>query len=235
MRLIAILILASALSCRAAENMAGRWEGSVQIPGGDLKLVIDLAPDQTGAWTGSVTIPSLNLKGASLTEIATNGTNLSLAIKDALGTPHGGPATLKAKLTGKGTLAGVFQQGGNNAAVVLTRTGPAQVDVPKRNALLEPAFEGEWTGKYEMGGYPRDVTIKLGSQAGSLAVSFVIVGKNVNNLPVTLTSQDGDYLVIEAPTFGITYEGRLRRETGEIQGTLSQGRVEAPLTLRRNP
>ena len=235
MRLIAILFLASVLACRAADNVAGRWEGTVQIPGKDLHLVIDLAPDRAGAWTGSITIPSLNLKGASLAEITTNGANLSASIKDALSTPSGGPATMKVKLTNKGTLAGFFQQGGNTAPVFLNKTGSAQVDPPKRNTPIGTAFEGEWKGKYEMGGYPREVTLKLGNQAGTPAVDFVIVGKKVNNVPVALTTQDGDFLMIEAPTFGISYEGRFRRESGEIQGTLTQGPLEASLTLRRNP
>jgi hypothetical protein len=34
---------------------AGRWEGSVQIPGSGLRVVIDLAQNSEGGWTGSQT------------------------------------------------------------------------------------------------------------------------------------------------------------------------------------
>src|SRR5258708_31128920 len=108
MRLIAILFLASALVGRGADSPAARWEGTVQIPGRDLKLIVDLAPADGGTWIGSITIPSLNVKGAMLTDIVMNGADLSFAIKDALGGPSMGPATFKAHLTTKGTLAGDF-------------------------------------------------------------------------------------------------------------------------------
>jgi hypothetical protein len=236
MRLIAILFLASSLVCRAADSPAARWEGTVQIPGRDLKLIVDLAAAADGgAWIGSITIPGLNVKGATLSDIVIKGANISFTIKDALCGPRVSPATIKALLTAKGTLAGEFQQGGNHAPFVLEKSGPAQVDAPKRSTAISTELAGEWKGKYELGGYPRDVSLKLGNQAGVALVDFVIVGKKVNNLPVTLTRQDGDFLYIEAPSLGITYEGRLRRESGEIQGTLVQGPFELPLTLRRNP
>ena len=41
MRLFALIFFASALLCRGAESAAGRWEGSAQIPGAELKLIVD--------------------------------------------------------------------------------------------------------------------------------------------------------------------------------------------------
>lgn len=235
MRLIAILFLAGALGCQAADNPAGRWEGKVQIPGRDLMLIVDLAPDSAGALSGSITIPGLNVKGATLTDLVQKGANLTFTIKDALSGPRVKPATITAQFTPKATLKGTFQQGGNTAPFVLQRVGPAQVDLPRRNTALGAEWAGEWIGKYEFGGYPRDVTLKLASKDGVANVDFVIVGKRVNNLPVTYAGQDGEFLVIEAPSYGITYEARLNRETGEIQGTLAQGPFEVPLNLRRKP
>ena len=37
------IFLAYSLISRAEENIAGRWEGSAQIPEGEIKLVVDLA------------------------------------------------------------------------------------------------------------------------------------------------------------------------------------------------
>ncbi len=57
MRLIAIFFLAGALACRAADNPAARWEGSAQVPGRDLPLIIDLAQDGSGATRNRWNIP----------------------------------------------------------------------------------------------------------------------------------------------------------------------------------
>ena len=69
--------------------------------------------------------------------------------------------------------------------------------------------------------------------ADGAALEFVIVGKKVNNVPVSLITQDDDFLTVKSDEFGITFEGRFNKETGEIKGTLSQGPLEAPLLLRR--
>ena len=85
-----------------------------------------------------------------------------------------------------------------------------------------------------MMGYPRDVTMKFanrGAEGGSL--EFTIVGKKTNNVPVSLVTQEGDFLSIKSDEFGITYEGRFRKETNEINGTITQGPFEVPLVMRR--
>jgi len=236
MRLIATLFLAGVLVCNAAETPAARWEGSAQIPGRDLPLVIDLAQAKDGAWTGSIIVPGLNIKGAALTDIAYKNSELTFAVKDALGDPTLGPARFKGRLTPKGMLAGDFLQGGNSAPFVLARTGPAQVNPPRQSTPLSKEFEGEWKGQYELGGYPRDVTLKLSqSVGGAPVVDFVIVGKKVNNISVDLVTKDGDFLTIVSNAFFITYEGRLLKDSNEIKGVFVQGPYEAPLNLRRSP
>ena len=63
MRVAFILLLASAFISRADENASGRWEGTVQIPGRPLEVIVDLAAkSDKGGWQGSVTIPDWELK-----------------------------------------------------------------------------------------------------------------------------------------------------------------------------
>jgi len=44
-RLIAIVIFAAALACRAEEVISGRWEGTAQIPDDELKMIVDLVQE----------------------------------------------------------------------------------------------------------------------------------------------------------------------------------------------
>jgi len=64
-------------------------------------------------------------------------------------------------------------------------------------------------------------------------VEFVIVGQKTNNVPVSLVTQEGDFLSIKSDEFGITYEGRFRKEATEIKGVFTQGPFELPLVMRR--
>src|SRR2546427_8854893 len=127
MRVAFILLLASAYISRADENADGRWEGTVQIPGRPLEVIVDLAAKgDKGEWQGSITIPGLGIKGTPLSDIALNGDNLAFAMKSALADQRTGPAKFNGRFAGDGKLAGDFVQAGNTAPFAFEKTGPPQ-------------------------------------------------------------------------------------------------------------
>ena len=236
LRLVATILLAGAALCQAAENAAGRWEGVAQIPGTELRLVVDLAKEDDKGWIGSIIVPGFGIKGAELVDQHPRGGDFLFTIKGALGNPRAGYAQLKAHLASDGHLAGDFMQGGNTASFALTKTGPAQVELPPRSTGVAKEIEGEWKGDYEMMGYARHATIKFAPRGTEgVPTEFTIVGKRLNNVPVSLVTQDGDFITVKSDEFGITFEGRFSKEAGEIKGILSQGPMEAPLSLRKTP
>src|SRR5215472_10525490 len=83
-RLIAVLIVAAVLPCRAEDAISGRWEGSARIPDDELTVIVDLA-QQNSAWVGSIIIPGLGVKGTPLTDIKVQSPDVSFAVKGALG------------------------------------------------------------------------------------------------------------------------------------------------------
>jgi hypothetical protein len=229
-------LLAGAGFGRAAESAAGRWEGVAHIPGQELRLVVDLSDEGGKGWVGSIIIPGFGVKGGELVDLHVRGGDMDFAVKGALGNQRVGRAEIKAHLTADNHLAGDFQQGGNSAPFVLSKTGPPQVELPLRNTAVAKEVEGEWKGDYEMLGYARHATMKFSNRgAEGAALEFTIVGKKVNNVPVSLVMQDDDFVTVRSEEFGITFEGRFNAAAGEIKGTLSQGSMEAPLILRRAP
>ena len=234
MRLLATIFFASTALCQAAENAAGRWEGSAQIPGGALQLIVDLSEESGQGWKGSIIIPGFGVKGVPLVDVHMGSSDLAFAIKGALGSERVGQAKFKAHLTADGHLAGDFTQGGNTVPFALEKTGPPQVEPPPQSTPVSKELEGEWKGEYELNGYARHVTMKFANRgADGAAVEFVIVGKKTNNVPVSLVTQEGDFLAIKSDEFGINYEGRFRKDAGEIKGTFTQGPFELPLVMRR--
>jgi hypothetical protein len=234
MRVAFIVLLASAFISRADENAAGRWEGTVQIPGRPLEVIVDLAAKgDEGGWQGSITIPGLEIKGAPLSDIALNGVNVVFSIKSALAEQRTGPAKFNGRVGGDGKLTGDFLQAGNTAPFTLEKTGPAQVEIPQRGTPITKEIEGEWKGGYELFGYPRKVTIKLQNRGPEGAsAEFVIVGRKENKLPVDRVVQQGEFLTVDSHETGLSFEGRARKD--EIQGTIFQGPLEISVTLRRS-
>jgi hypothetical protein len=234
MRVALILLLASALVSRADENAGGRWEGTVQVPSRELVVIVDLAvgSGDGGGWQGSITIPGLGIKAAPLTDISVKSNDVVFSIKSALADPRTGPAKFNGHLVGDKKLAGNFDQAGNSAPFALEKTGPPQVEPPAHSTAIAKEIEGEWKGEYELLGYPRKVTIKMQNRGAEGATAeFVIVGRKENKLPVDRVVQEGEFLTIDSHETGLSFEGRAGK--GEIQGTLLQGPLEIPLTLRR--
>lgn len=234
MRKTLFVLLASAALCSHAADVAGRWSGRVQIPGRELPVVVDIAKDASGAWIGSLTVPGYNVKGAPLGNVKVDGAAVAFDAGNALGAPPDGPAVFSARLDAGGTMSGEMRQGGNAAPFALKRVGDAQVELPARSTAVARALEGRWTGEYEMGGYPRHVTVDFTNHAGAAAtVDLVVVGKATTKVPIDFVSEQEGLLRLESHAYRINYEGRIHAEEGRIAGTLAQGSIEVPLVLRR--
>ena len=223
-RLITILIVAAALPCRAEDVISGRWEGTARVPDDELTVVVDLA-QENGAWVGSIIIPGLGLKGAPLTNIRVQPLDVNFAVKGALG------IELNLHLVSNNKLAGNFEQAGNRAPATLQKTGPPQVEYPRRNTPVAKELEGEWKGDYEMLGYTRHVSIKFANHPDGATADFVIVGRKHNVLPVDLATQEGDLVTVDSHEMGFSFEGRLR--DGKLTGAIRQAATETPLVLAR--
>jgi hypothetical protein len=195
--------------------------------------VVDLAKDPSGAWTGSMIIPGFDVKGAPLGNITVTGKDLSFDAGDAFGAAPNN-ASFKAHVEEATAMTGQFTQGGHEAAFRLKRTGPAQVDLARRSTAVTSGTEGRWVGEYEMGGYPRHVTIDIANRAGGApSVEFVVVGKATTRVPIDFVAEEEGMLRLESNAYRIIFEGRVQAAEGRIVGTLDSGPFEVPFTLRR--
>jgi hypothetical protein len=222
----ATILFGAALLCQAAEPAAARWEGNVQIPGRDLRVVIDLEEDSQGQWTGSAIVPGFGIKGAPLTGITVKESDVAFAIKGALG-----DAKFKGRLTANNTLTGDFQQGGNTAPFTLQKAGPPQVELPRHSTAIRKELEGTWQGEMDFMGTVK-VRLDLANQpGGNAAAKFTLTRTRENPLPLNLVTDEGGILTVQATDMGITYEGKFRKEANEINGTFQQGPIEVTLVL----
>ena len=227
-----LLALLAATASHAAGEIAGRWSGRVQIPGRELPVVVDLAKDPSGAWIGSVTLPGFNVKGAPLGNIKVDEPGVAFDAGDALGAAPDGPAAFSARLDGRGMMSGEMRQGGNAAPFALKRVGEAQVELPPRSTAVARALEGRWTGEYEMGGYPRHVTVDFANHAGprprSISSSWERRRPSCRSISCR---RRRDSCASNATPIASTSKGASTRD--RIAGTFTQGSMEVPLVLRR--
>jgi hypothetical protein len=231
---VALLLCFTALACRAAPPPEGRWEGVIRIPGNDQPVVVDLAPASSGGWTGSIILTGLGIKGAPLSNVAVTESEVSFDTGTAFGDAKAGPARFSVRPVSAEAMTGDMRLSGNAAPLSLARIGPAQVELPARSTAVASDIAREWSGEFELGGYPRHVTITLENHANAAATAtWQIVGKRTTDLPVDLVVQEGDNLRIESRAIPAVFEGRVLAQAGEIKGTIELGSFELPVVLRR--
>ena len=206
-----------------------------QIPGAPQRVVLDLAPDAAQRWTGSMILPGRGVKGAPLADLRVDDGGLRFSFASAFGMPSGTAPEATLKPQADGALAGEWRQAGHAAPLRLVRTGTAQVDPAPRGTAISAALEGTWIGRYELGGVPRDVTLTLANgPQGTAGGELVIVGKRTTRLTVDRVEQGREYISVVSSEAGFRIEGRWATADGRIDGQMSQGPFEAPLTLRRS-
>lgn len=231
---VSLLFLIAILSIsRAAEPLAGRWEGQIQVPGDPIRIVIDL--DQSAAdkqdkdkqWRGSAILPGLGIKGTLLSEIAVHGADADFKAKDLFG-----GATFHARVTSGNRLAGDYTQGGNRAPFNLQLAGAPQVDEPARSTPVSKELEGVWSGEMTLTDYPVAVRLTLSNgPAGTATAQIFIKGKRETNVTADLFTEEQG--LITATGAGAGYEGRFDVKSGVLSGTFTTGPLEASLNLRR--
>lgn len=206
---------------------AGRWEGTVQIPGSGLRLVIDLTQTSEGGWTGSAIVPGYGVKGVALTDVAVNGAEVAFAIKGVLGDPK-----LKGRIDSKGTFTGDYQEAGNTAPFVLEKSGPPQVEPQVKSTPVPKELEGVWEGDLALPGRSLNVRFTLTNQVdGPATAKFHLKGKNDYEIPVDFVTMDDDLLTLESPTAHFIYQGWFHKDTNQIKGELQLGPYDEPVVL----
>jgi len=232
MKTLAVCCVALVSWPAGAEKLDGRWTGAADVPGRHIPLVIDLARDPGGTWAGSLTVPGLDVKGATLGNIAVQGDEMRFDAGDALGAAPFGPATFVLRVAADGRMRGELTQAGNVAPIALARTGDAQVEPPRRSTRVAATTEGRWVGDFELGGFPRHVTLDIANAAsGAAQVDFVVVGKATTKLPVDYVAEEDGVLRIESRPYRVAVEGRVA--AGRIEAIVEVGPQEIPMRLRR--
>lgn len=109
----------------AADTVAGRWNGAIEIPGGSAPLAVSvvLEPAQ-GAWKGTVDIPAQMALGLRLEPVSVDGPKVRFAIHGIPGDP-----VFEGTLAGD-EIRGTFTQSGTSMPFALRRARRPQEPKP---------------------------------------------------------------------------------------------------------
>ena len=138
-------------------------------------------------------------------------------------------------LTAADRMTGEMRQAGNVAKFALTKSGQAHVEVTPRSTPVGRDLEDRWIGEYELGGYPRHVTLSARESRRCRRQRQARHRRQADERhprrprgPAGRNAADRD-----RKRRGIAFEGRIGNGASEIRGTIELGSTELPLVLRR--
>jgi hypothetical protein len=222
------LALGSLGASDASLGATGHWEGKLQMPGRELGMTLDLAPNPKGEWIGSMSLAGTSAKDVPVYRLRVVGTTVKfMADLPDSAAFEGGLAEDQNSFIGKAS----NPQGA--VPFQLTRQGAASVSVPPPNSVLSKEFAGVWEGALISGGKTVRIRLKLAPAADGSATAVLTAADQGNiEIPVTTVTIQGQQLQVEARAISGMFRGMLGT-SGEIAGEWSEGSERRPLSFKR--
>jgi hypothetical protein len=226
-----LMVLVAALLAPAQSKPAGsgHWEGAIQLPDRELKILVDLAQNDKGEWIGGIDIPEQGLKGFPLSKIAVKGASVEFAMSGVPGDP-----SFRGDLSPSGkAIQGGFTQGGASLTFELKWTSEPNVKPPAKSTPIAKEFEATWEGALSLpDGSKLRLRVKLANGAdGTAAGTLNSLDQGAVEMPLSTIMQKGSAITLELKVVGGAFAGDLKGD--ELVGTWTQGPGSLPLTLKR--
>ena len=161
-----------------AQDVAGHWEGEIEVPNQALGVVIDLEQSGDGSWSGTFGIPTQGVKSMALEGIEVEGSSVTFAMSGIPGKP-----TFKGTLVDQ-EIKGTFSQGGANLPFVLSREAMAGPNRPQEPKPPFPYTEKEVV--YQNGDVTLAATITIPEGDGPFPGAVLATGSGAQDRDETL-------------------------------------------------
>jgi hypothetical protein len=219
------------LLAQTAVDPSGHWEGSIQAPNLNVKVVIDLAKNNKGALIGTFGNPAEDLKGLLLSNLAAEGRTVIFELKAG----SGGGVFHGAVLADNISMSGNFisAEGGHSVPFSLTRTGDARIVPAPKSPLIGKELEGTWNGTLDFGDPHMRIVLTMANQPDGTSTGTIGSPDGSGlEIPVAIT-QKASNLTLDVAPVSASYAGVLNAAGTELAGTWIQKNSVLPLTLRR--
>jgi hypothetical protein len=220
-------ICASAAMLQPAAIAAGHWEGTIEVPGKALDIIVDLAGRPDGKWDGAITIPAQNVKGLVLSPLSVEGDTVTFGMKDIPGDPLFKGTVAKEPRS----ISGQFSQGGMTMPFTLAWKGEPKLEPPPKSSAITKDLEGSWEGSLNVQGNTLRLILELANETGGGVGTITSVDQGNVRIPIAQVTQTGTDIKLLVSAIGASYDGSFA--SGQIAGTWSQGGQKFPLVFKR--
>jgi len=172
---ICLLLLASGCKGNAAKGVEGLWQGTLKVPGGELRVVFHINKAADGKLTATMDSPDQGATGIAVDECAFSKGKLTLAAK----TIGGG---FEGSMKNDSTIEGKWSQGGMSLPLVLKRIEKVeQANRPQEPKKPYPYKEEEVTVENKTAGITLAGTLTEPDSGGPFPAVVLITGSGPEN------------------------------------------------------
>jgi hypothetical protein len=221
---IAMVVLALAAACFAqGQDIAGDWQGGLNIGTGELRIVLHVTKSDDGSLTAKLDSPDQGIVGMPVDTIKLDGGKLAFTVNVVKGSYEG-------VVKNASSITGNWSQPKKMPLDFKKTTTPVKIE---HQPAPPSEIDGAWAGTLEtpsQGKLPLVFHIK--NTADGLTATLDSPEQNVKGWPATTVARKGSSVKIEMMQFSGTFQGKLNKDLSMMSGDWTQGPNYA-LTLRR--
>ena len=206
----------------AAPNVAGDWDGALDTPAGQLRLVLHLTAGAGGSLTATLDSVDQGAMGIPVSSASLKAGKLTLTV-DAVngsyeGTVNAGASAIEGTWTQGASLALNFKRAVAKAAA--TPAPPSPID-------------GSWTGILDAGAAQLHIVVKIANTSEGLTAQLQSPDQGQNWIPATAADKNGDAVKLAFAGLGAEFAGKVSADLQTMEGTFTQMGNAMPLKLTR--
>jgi hypothetical protein len=219
---------------RSAPDLQGFWEGAVEVRANmTLRLVLKVDKSPDGSYTATLDSIDQGAKDVPVGAVTLSNSTVSFFLASLQGGYEG---NLNASVT---EMSGQWKQGGMNFPLMLKRTkNPSTIAAPLGSAAYarrqDSLLQGAWKGTINAGGIPLRVVVKISETSpGKFTGTMDSTDQGARNIPLTTIEFSKPTARFDITSIDGHYEGALKDDGSEIEGTWTQVGKDFPLLLKR--
>lgn len=219
----AMLASFSIATSAPAQEPQGNWQGAVQVPGGQLRMVLHIQKGADGRYAGTMDVPDQGAKGIPLGSIVAAGQTLEFEVPLIRGRYR---ATWD---TSQNQWKGEWMQG---VAMPLNLVRLGEGSGPL--AMVVDGLDGDWDGRINLGARQPRAVFHIKTANGVTTATMDSLDEGTNGIPVSSITRTGDRVKLELGLIGAAFEATLAPDGRTLSGYWTQAGSAFPLTLTRH-
>ena len=226
-----VAFLISGVSLAQSQDVAGDWQGVLNVGTTKLHVILHIAPDTNGNLQAT-------MDGVPVSSISLKNSKLKFDVDKIQGSYVGKLGPDAAKISGTWSQGGAFfdLDFKRASATSTNQTNPAPPSDQAKNSTpaLPSDIDGTWLGTIEASGIKLRVVFHILNTTDGLTATMDSPDQGVNGVPATAVTRKGSSLTIAVKQMrGGAFEGKISSDLSTIDGTYTWNGGGLPLVLRR--